>query len=240
MKTTILALAAVCIGLSSCNQKIQPVPLQPPQPAPTVTPPSAARVEVLAPPAEGATPARRLAPSGTLFVVKRFAVSTTNGLHGFSVGKRVTIVREEPGSYIVTDGVAEGRAPTDSVTNDLDLADAAVKEGAKPIQKLQTPAPQVAQAHSVSTAAAAQQADVIAADKKRKQISEMETALQGLKSRVAKARSEREQKGYPADGGPRYYHGHNRTVVSLSQDAGNIERLTDAAASMERQLQSLK
>ena len=61
---------------------------------------------------------RSTAPHGIYYVVKRFSVTTADGLHGFSEGKKVTLVREEGSDLIVTDGVVEGRASKDSFSTD--------------------------------------------------------------------------------------------------------------------------
>ena len=55
-----------------------------------------------------------ISPGTSLFVVKRFAVRTKEGLQGFSPGKKVTLVREQNGEYVVTDGSIEGQAPVTS------------------------------------------------------------------------------------------------------------------------------
>lgn len=65
-----------------------------------------------------------LSPGTTLFVIKRFSVTTGDGgLQGISPGKKVTLVREEMGDYIITDGSNEGRAPKSSFTNDEEAAE---------------------------------------------------------------------------------------------------------------------
>lgn len=82
------------------------------------------------PPVPSPTPAPRLAPEGILYVTERFSVSTDTGLHGFSVGKQVRLIRIDGPNYLVTDGLTEGSAPATSFTNDLDVLDALVSKGA--------------------------------------------------------------------------------------------------------------
>lgn len=64
-------------------------------------------------------------PSGTtLFVIKRFTLTTSDGgLQGISPGKSVKFIREETGDYIITDGVNEGRAPKTFFTTDKSAAE---------------------------------------------------------------------------------------------------------------------
>lgn len=76
-------------------------------------------------PTEISTPTQSgLPPGTTLFVIKRFTLTTTSGgLQGISLGKQVKLIREEAGDYIIMDGENEGRAPTTSFTTDKSAAD---------------------------------------------------------------------------------------------------------------------
>jgi len=75
-------------------------------------------------PTEPSTPTQsELSPGTSLFVIKRFSITTSDGgLQGISPGKKVTFIREEMGDYIITDGSNEGRAPKSSFTNDQEAA----------------------------------------------------------------------------------------------------------------------
>jgi len=65
-----------------------------------------------------------LSPGTTLFVIKRFSLTTSDGgLQGVSVGKKVTLIREDMGDYIISDGINEGRAPKSSFSNDQKAAE---------------------------------------------------------------------------------------------------------------------
>jgi len=121
-----------CLVLNSCEKKKAPVaPVRYVEPTPSPTPTSTPT----ATPAP--TPQARLAPPGTLYVVKNFSIRTEDGLHGFPPGKKVTLVREDILDLIVTDDVIEGRAPKDSFTNDLDILDAVMAKTAKMQQAAQ-------------------------------------------------------------------------------------------------------
>ena len=72
----------------------------------------------------------RLAPEGILYVTERFSVATDSGLHGFSPGKQVKLIRIDGANYIVSDGQIEATAPSTSFTNDLDIVDALVSKEA--------------------------------------------------------------------------------------------------------------
>ena len=76
-------------------------------------------------PPEFSTPTKsELSPGTTLYVIKGFFLTTSDGgLQGVSVGKKVTLIREEMGDYIITDGINEGRAPISSLTSDQKAAE---------------------------------------------------------------------------------------------------------------------
>ena len=109
-------LASVC--LTSCGRpvsaKIAPIPEQTPEPIGAAPTPAAPR--------EG-TPEARPASDGILYVIKSFNVTTDDGIRGFPEGKKVTLIREEMGEYLVSDGDVQARASLDSFTNDLDIVD---------------------------------------------------------------------------------------------------------------------
>ncbi len=65
-------------------------------------------------PPSGPSAKSAITPGTSLLVVKRFVVSTEDGLVGFSPGKKVTLVRELTGEYVVTDGSVEAQAPVTS------------------------------------------------------------------------------------------------------------------------------
>jgi len=125
MKTKLhITLTVVILTLAACKRQQTPetrpapeVPAMTPsgiqRPAPTATPDQS---PVAAPTAPAET--QSATPQGIYYVVKRFSVATADGLHGFSEGKQVTLVREEGSDLIVTDGVVEGKAPKDSFSTD--------------------------------------------------------------------------------------------------------------------------
>lgn len=184
-------------------------------------------------PAAPAAPRQaRTAPAGTLYVIKRFSVTTTYGLYGFSEGRKVTLLREENGICTVTDGTVKGRAPRSSFTDDLNAVD------------------------DLTGATTPSSADTAGTDARKH---EKQTALLRLKiaemdKRIASAKEERKLQGYPENGGPRpraqgryyyngtYYNTPEDTATrppSLSPDAAQIEKLLEAKFQLQRQLSSL-
>ena len=61
------------------------------------------------------------ADEGTLYVIRRFTVTTKDGLHGFSVGTKVRVVRSEGNQIIVTDEQIEAKTEKTNLTSDLNL-----------------------------------------------------------------------------------------------------------------------
>lgn len=64
---------------------------------------------------------------------------TEDGIIGFPKGKKVTLIREEGDLYVVTDGKVEGKSSRDSFTQDLDIADKAIKEANDQLRATQQP-----------------------------------------------------------------------------------------------------
>jgi hypothetical protein len=184
------------------------------------------------------TPQVRLSPEGTYFVVQPFSVTHEHGIHGFPAGKKVTLVRKDGPDFIVTDGTMEGRAPAEAFTNDLDQAeqlqtDASRQHNAMIQARQQHERQKARELVEQSQAMAAQ-----ATDQKEKalqnQVGRTEVALRNLQDRIAAAQSERFQKGYPSDGGPRY--NQDGRSVFLSQDAVNIRQLLDERTKLNESL----
>lgn len=115
----LLALAACKKQQTSESPSLPEVPALtpsvPPQPTPTATPEES---PVVAPTPTPPVDSTAATPEGIYYVVKRFTASTSEGLHGFPVGKKVTLVRDEGTDLVVTDGVVEGRASRDSFSTD--------------------------------------------------------------------------------------------------------------------------
>jgi endonuclease/exonuclease/phosphatase family metal-dependent hydrolase len=98
----------------------------PPAPPVVVATPAPTPASTPEPPPEP-TPLSRTAPEGVLYVVKRFTAPIDGGLHAFTPGLEVRLVRPEAGYFVVADGPVQGRAPKSWFTRDLDLA-AALRE----------------------------------------------------------------------------------------------------------------
>jgi hypothetical protein len=185
-----------------------------------------------------------LAPGAKLYVIKRFSVTTSDGLHGFSPGKEVTLVREEPDIFVVTDGVVEGKASMDSFSDNPDSAKALRDKGQQLQQQAQqklNEQNQLAKSHQIADV---QQAKSDIESKKnariKQQIADIQIQLEHLGQRISKARAERASKGFPQDGGSRRYHGYyHGDTVTLSTDASQIETLLSAKADLESRLRSL-
>lgn len=83
--------------------------------------------------APGATPL----PAHRAYVAKSFSIVTDSGVTGFPAGKEVTIIREEKGKFIVSDGSQLHAVPKDSFTRDPAVINQ-LKE--RPAPNLPTPA----------------------------------------------------------------------------------------------------
>ena len=77
-----------------------------------------------APPTPKPTPARRLSPDGTFYLLTYLSVKTPTGIAGFEPGCEVTLVEvhEKNGTLVVTDGRYKVEARPAQLTNDLDIA----------------------------------------------------------------------------------------------------------------------
>lgn len=247
-----LLLAALI--LASCDRR-RPAPIAPvPEPSPSAASSATPDPAPTPSPSAAQAPVVALAPGGKLYVIKRFSVTTEDGLHGFSPGKEVALVRAELDAYVVTDGIVAGKAPKDSFSVDPDAAKAVGDKHQQLQQSAQQRLNEQGQAAKLQQAAGVQQAQKDVENKKiaqrKQQISDIQIQLDDLGQRISKARAERSSKGFPADGGPRrsgayyyngsYYRGYGHgTIASLSTDATQIETLLSAKAAMESQLRNL-
>ena len=227
--------------VAGCKPPTQSQPTPPPTPTPIVSTPAPTPTPT---PTPIPTPQARLAPEGTLYVVKSFSKTTQDGIHGFSAGKKVTLIREEAGSYVVTDGDVEGVASKDSFTNNMDIVDSLTAKAKQQVQTIQ----QVGNDGKNSLAAKEAANNKVMADEKaarqkeqwNQNVAARKEALNALNKRISAARSERTSKGFPADGGPRddYYH-HTHHTVTLGTDASQIETLLAAKYQIEAQIRQL-
>ena len=96
---------------------------QPPPPPVVVATPAPTPAPTPEPTPEP-TPVSRTAPEGVVYVVKRFTAPVEGGIHAFTPGLEVRLLRPEDGYFVVADGPVEGRAPKSWFTRDMDLADA--------------------------------------------------------------------------------------------------------------------
>lgn len=239
--------AAISVGLalSSCKVPVQPVqPVPEPQPV-TPTPPPAPTPAAQIPPPEPATSPDATAEK-SLYVIKRFTVKIGESLHGFAVGKKVTLLREEAGTCTVTDGTAEGNAPKEYFTADPNAADAVAdirkqrEQAAREILDQRRKILDQQQADEAENHA--RNIDARETTQKQKRIAALEAAIHSLGARINQAQRERASKGYPKDGGPRYrdHLPYSDRSVALSVDASQIEALLQARSRMEAELRMLK
>jgi hypothetical protein len=242
MKTTVITLALAAFAVTACDQKlvehpIPPVPEQPHGGSQKKIPVSSK--QTYSPSEDSVLPPPTVHHfTGEVFVLRRFTVPTADGIHGFSVGKKVTVVREDGDYYIVTDGVAEGKAPKESITDKQELVKISVVKVALP-----QAAPKTQSEIQASNVASQKLLDKAESDRKRGQIQNFQTALQNMNSRIKVAQDERRSKGYPADGGSRHNEGHRNShhvEASLGSDASQIENLIAERALLENQLRSVK
>lgn len=77
-------------------------------------------------------------PAHRLYVAKSFSVVTESGVSGFPVGKEVTLIREENGKFLISDGSQLARAPKSSFTRDIEV----VNQARQKSMEARTPAAQ--------------------------------------------------------------------------------------------------
>lgn len=74
--------------------------------------------------------AQRLAPPGVYFLVQRLSLTTDHGIIALSEGTRVRLIRENGSTMRVTTGTDEFEVERDTLTNDLDIAEAVARRDA--------------------------------------------------------------------------------------------------------------
>jgi hypothetical protein len=190
-----------------------------------------------------------LAPDGVFYVVRAFSVTHNEGIHGFPQGRQVRLVRRNDNTLVVTDGHFEGQAPSEHFTNDLDVVARLSQENdrqAKAVeqQQLQLVAENRAQIAN-ETAASASQTSRKKLQEADLRLKKTRLSLEHLEDRISAAQSERSNKGYPQDGGPR--RTRDGRSISISPDAANIRQLLeqrlqlrDTVRRMELQLQEMQ
>ena len=107
----------------------------PPAPAAPIPPPSTVQEGALSPPHPPEQ--HRLAPEGTFYLMERVVVKSDSGVTGFAPGTRVKLIEDRGDKLFVTnDDNIKFEAPSDKVTNDLDLAALAARQDAQSQQAL--------------------------------------------------------------------------------------------------------
>lgn len=128
-----LAVALVMAGCSKSpspdqNATAEDTSAATPAPAPAPAPPVSAPPVATAPvPAATPVPApKRLTPEGVFYVTQHISITTPDGISSVKPGTKVTLVKDLGATLRVTDGQMEFEATKDQLTNDLDIAQAAV------------------------------------------------------------------------------------------------------------------
>ena len=130
---TRVSVAAVALTLAcSCSKPPEPPPPPPPTPIPTPRPtptPKPTPTPVPTPtPKPTPTPyVHRYAPPGTYYVTEDITVHLKAGLAGIIAGTPVKMLKENPDTMQVTDGINEFEIKKSQVTNDLDTAEVIIK-----------------------------------------------------------------------------------------------------------------
>ncbi|PYK61228.1 MAG: hypothetical protein DME43_02950 [Verrucomicrobia bacterium] len=79
----------------------------------------------------------RLAPEGTLYLMERVVVKSDSGVSGFAPGTRVKLIEDRGEKlFVKNDDNIKFEAPSDKVTNDLDLAVLVARQDAQSQQAL--------------------------------------------------------------------------------------------------------
>jgi hypothetical protein len=184
----------------------------------------------------------RLAPEGELYVLESFSVQHATGVTGFPQGKQVTLVREDGGSFVVSDGQIEVSKPKSFFTRDLDVVDGIRNRTSQMVADAES-------AHKSLVMEQRQASEERVAQRSKEDFEKESTRLKDLlarrkldldtlRGRISLARNERSDKGYPSDGGPR--HVRDGVARFLSPDAGNIRNLLEARHKLERNIGELE
>jgi hypothetical protein len=101
----------------------QPISQHPPVPDTVAQPPAPSTVVESTPP-----PPKRLAPAGVYYLLERVSITTDGGIAGLPPGTGVKLLSQNGTELKVTDGSHEFTVNQPQVTNDLDVALAAVHQ----------------------------------------------------------------------------------------------------------------
>jgi hypothetical protein len=105
--------------------------------APAAPIPPTSTVQEAAPSPPPPPEQHRLAPEGTFYLMERVVVKSDSGVTGFAPGTRVKLIEDRGEKLFVTnDDNIRFEAPSDKVTNDLDLAALAARQDAQSQQAL--------------------------------------------------------------------------------------------------------
>lgn len=69
----------------------------------------------------------RLTPDGEFCLLERASLTTTSGVTGYAPGTRVRLIRDHGNTMLVSHGQKQFEVPSDTLTNDIDLAELAAK-----------------------------------------------------------------------------------------------------------------
>jgi hypothetical protein len=106
------------------------VKVAPQAPADPIPPGSAVQEAAPSPPPPPEQ--HRLAPEGTFYLMERVVVKSDSGVTGFAPGTRVKLIEDRGETlFVKNDDNVKFEAPSDKVTNDLDLAALAAKQDAQ-------------------------------------------------------------------------------------------------------------
>jgi hypothetical protein len=109
----------------------------PQAPAAPIPPTSTVQAGAPSPPPPAPPEQHRLAPEGTFYLMERVVVKSDSGVTGFAPGTRVKLIEDRGDKLFVTnDDNIKFEAPSDKVTNDLDLAALAARQDAQSQQAL--------------------------------------------------------------------------------------------------------
>ena len=109
------------------TQRGSPRPSAATRPTPSKGPPAQQREARPTPARSMVTKQPRLAPEGTYFLLQRTSLKIDSGVVGFAPGTKVTMIDQRDSMTTVSDGQYQFTVPSSQLTNDLDIAESAVK-----------------------------------------------------------------------------------------------------------------
>ncbi len=212
---------------SSPTPPPKPEPIQAPERSPTALPP----------------PAKLPLTGDEVYVLERFSIALEHGNKAFKPGTKVKILKIDGDQFLVTDGKFEALKPSRFFTANKNEAESSADNLKKELDKAEGDRIAREETQRAKEAKIAAQAEDDRKEQARKnhraRIVELKLKIAELNRRIKVAGDERVSKDYPRNGGSRYKY-RDRNIVTLSQDASQIEILIKEQNQLKSRLERLE